>query len=172
MFLSVWHVGWELIPLAKILKILAKRRGTSKNPYISLIMATIETVYLGGLRTETIDTESGARILTDAPRDNHGKGEAFSPSDLLGVSLNSCMLSVMGIAARTHDIDIDGATCAITKTMADNPRRISEIVIKLTFPGIYTDKEKTILERAAFFCPVYQSLNPALKKTVDFGWKK
>lgn len=133
-------------------------------------MPTIQTTYLGELRTEPVHVQSGTHIITDAPVDNQGKGEAFSPTDLLSASLGSCMITIMGIAARTHSIDIDGTTCDITKIMAANPRRVSEIQISFKFPHTYADKQKAILEHAAITCPVMLSLHPDLKKTVDFGW--
>jgi uncharacterized OsmC-like protein len=133
-------------------------------------MATIGTTYLGELRTEPVHIPSGTHIITDAPVDNQGKGEAFSPTDLLTASLTSCMMTIMGIAARTHGIDIDGTTAATTKIMTANPRKVSEIQISFKFPKTYDDKEKAILEHAALTCPVYLSLHPDLKKTVDFGW--
>jgi len=133
-------------------------------------MATIETTYLGGLRTEATHLQSGTKIITDAPVDNQGKGEAFSPTDLLAASLGSCMLTIMGIKARANDIDIDGTTCSITKIMAADPRRVSEIVISFKFPKEYNQKDQILLERAALTCPVYYSLHEDLKKTVDFGW--
>ena len=129
-------------------------------------MATIETTYLGGLRTEATHLQSGTKIITDAPVDNQGKGEAFSPTDLLAEALGSCILTTMALAGRTHDINI----CSITKIMAADPRRVSEIVISFKFPKEYTEKEQQLLERAALTCPVYYSLNEDLKKTVDFGW--
>ncbi|MDB5008843.1 MAG: OsmC-like protein [Mucilaginibacter sp.] len=133
-------------------------------------MATIETTYLGGLRTEATHVQSGTKIITDAPTDNQGKGEAFSPTDLLSEALAGCMLTTMGIAARTHNIDIDNTHCSVTKIMAANPRRVSEIVIALKFPKEYSEKDKKILEHASLTCPVYISLHPDLIKTVDFGW--
>jgi len=133
-------------------------------------MATAETTYLGELRTEAVHVQSGTRIITDAPLDNQGKGEAFSPTDLLAASLGSCMLTIMGIAARTHHINMDGAKCSVTKIMAANPRRVAEITVDFKFPQQYTDKEKAILEHAGLTCPVHLSLHPDLKKTVSFGW--
>src|SRR5215469_5864541 len=133
-------------------------------------MATIETVYLGDLRTEATHVQSGTKIITDAPTDNQGKGEAFSPTDLLSASLASCMLTIMGIKARANGIDIDGTTCSITKIMATDPRRVAEIVIKFKFPHEYDEKDRILLERAALTCPVYYSVAEDLKKTVDFGW--
>lgn len=133
-------------------------------------MATIETTYLGGLRTEATHVQSGTKIITDAPVDNQGLGEAFSPTDLLSASLGSCMLTIMGIAARTHGIDMDNTQCSITKIMAANPRRVAEIVVNFKFPKDYTDKEKKILEHACLTCPVHISLGEDVKKTIDFGW--
>ncbi|WP_214073794.1 OsmC family protein [Mucilaginibacter sp. dw_454] len=133
-------------------------------------MATIHTTYLGGLRTEATHLQSGTKIITDAPTDNKGKGEAFSPTDLLAESLAGCMLTTMGIAADVHGIDIDGTECEVTKVMAANPRRVAEVVTNLKFPKTYTDNEKEILEKAALGCPVAVSLHPDLVKTVNFGW--
>ena len=133
-------------------------------------MATIKTTYIGGLRTEATHLQSGTTIITDAPVDNQGKGEAFSPTDLLAASLGSCMLTIMGIAARTHQIDMDNTQCEITKIMAANPRRVAEVVVNFKFPKTYTEKEQKILENAALTCPVFYSLHADLKKTVDFGW--
>ena len=134
-------------------------------------MATSEITYFGDLRTESVHLQSGDKIITDAPVDNKGKGEAFSPTDLLATSLGNCMLTVMGIAAQAHSINIDGATCSITKIMAADPRRVSEIQAIVKFPANgYSDKEKKILEYAALTCPVYLSLHPELKKTVEFSW--
>ncbi|MES2425550.1 MAG: OsmC family protein [Bacteroidota bacterium] len=133
-------------------------------------MATIHTTYLGGLRTEATHLQSGTKIITDAPTDNKGKGEAFSPTDLLAESLAGCMLTTMAIAADAHGINMDGTECEVTKVMAANPRRVAEVVANLKFPKVYTDKEKDILERAALTCPVAVSLHPDVVKTIDFGW--
>lgn len=133
-------------------------------------MATIKTVYQGTLRTQATHLQSGTQILTDAPVDNQGKGEAFSPTDLLAAALGSCMLTIMGITAREHQINIDNTECNITKIMAASPRRVGEIVVDLKFPETYTEKQQKILERAALTCPVYLSLHPDIQKTVSFGW--
>ncbi len=133
-------------------------------------MATIAATYLGELRTEATHLQSGTKILSDAPTDNQGKGEAFSPTDLLASSLASCMLTIMGIAARTHHIDIDGTETEVTKIMAANPRRVGEIAVKFRFPKTYSETEQKLLEKAALTCPVFESLHPDLKKTVSFGW--
>ena len=134
-------------------------------------MATSKITYIGGLRTSSVHERSGNEIVTDAPIDNKGKGEAFSPTDLLATSLGNCMLTTIGIAAQEHGFNIDGATCEITKIMAANPRRVEEIVTVLQFPGSgYSDKEKKIIELAANTCPVVYSLHPDLKKTVSFNY--
>jgi putative redox protein len=133
-------------------------------------MATIETTYLGGLRTEATHLQSGTKIITDAPLDNQGMGEAFSPTDILSASLASCMLTIMGIKARANGLNIDGTRCSVTKIMATDPRMVAEIMISFKFPEVYPDKDQKILERSALTCPVYYSLHPNLKKTIDFGW--
>ena len=133
-------------------------------------MATIETTYLGELRTEATHLQSGIKIITDAPVDNQGLGEAFSPTDLLSASLASCMLTIMGIKARAINVNIDGTQCSVTKIMATDPRMVAEIIITFKFPEKYSNDNQKILERAALTCPVYYSLHPNLKKTIDFGW--
>ncbi|MFN0187799.1 MAG: OsmC family protein [Bacteroidia bacterium] len=134
-------------------------------------MATIKTKYQGNLRTFSTHLESGNEIITDAPKDNHGKGEAFSPTDLVSAALGACMLSIMGIAAKTHDIDFSNVTLETTKIMASDPRRIAEISIEFYFNGMeYSDHQKLILERSARTCPVAMSLHPDLKQTIVFNW--
>jgi uncharacterized OsmC-like protein len=134
-------------------------------------MPTIHTHYEGNLRTRARHQASGNELITDAPLDNQGKGEAFSPTDLLSASLGSCMLTIMGIAARTHDFSIEGTAVDITKVMANNPRRVAEVVVEFTMPvQAYSEKEKSILEKAALTCPVALSLHPDLKQTVIFNW--
>lgn len=132
-------------------------------------MVTVNTVYEGNLRTRAEHLLSGNIITTDAPVDNQGKGEAFSPTDLVAAALGSCMLTIMGIAARMHDFNIDGTRCQITKVMTESPRRIAQIVIGFYFPEThYSDKEKKIIEYAARNCPVSKSLHPDLEQTVTF----
>ncbi|MEO8210737.1 MAG: OsmC family protein [bacterium] len=132
-------------------------------------METIQTIYKGELRTEALHVKSGQRIITDAPPDNQGKGEAFSPTDLLCASLGSCMATVMGISGRTHQINLEGTSLKITKIMASNPRRVTEVILEILMPGEnYTEKEKSILEKAALTCPVALSLHPDIKQTVHF----
>lgn len=135
-------------------------------------MITIRTTYLGELRTKAIHLVSGNEILTDAPKDNHGKGEAFSPTDLLAASLGSCAISIVGIAARTHGFSVDGTNLEITKVMASNPRRVAEVHVALHFPpNNYTDKEKKIIEHAVHTCPVSLSLHPELKQIFEIHFQ-
>jgi putative redox protein len=136
-------------------------------------MPTVETIYLGELRTEATHLRSGNKLITDAPPDNQGRGEYFSPTDLVAAALGSCMVTIMGIAARTHNFSIDGTKMAITKVMSQElPRRISEIVIQLTFPvRDYTEKQKKILEHCVTTCPVALSLHPDVRQTVSLVYQ-
>lgn len=135
-------------------------------------MATIETRYSGDLRTSARHLASGSEIITDAPLDNQGRGEAFSPTDLLAASLGSCMLTIMGISARGHGYSIEGTRMEITKIMAANPRRVAEIEVHFYMPAVaYSANEKMLLEKAAATCPVALSLHPDLKQTVVFHYK-
>jgi uncharacterized OsmC-like protein len=127
--------------------------------------------YLGGLRTSSIHLRSGKTIITDAPPDNNGKGEAFSPTDLLSTSLGCCMMTIMGIVAERHGLDLTGTKIDITKNMESNPRRVGEIIVEMALPkNNFSDKDKQLLENAALTCPVAKSLHPDLKQTVIFNW--
>ena len=132
---------------------------------------TSKVIYLGDLRTENLHIKSGNSFVTDAPIDNNGKGEAFSPTDTVATGLASCMLTVMGIKARDLGVDMSGSTAEVTKIMESNPRRISEINVILSFPFQAEDKTKKILENTAKTCPVYYSLHPDIKKDIVFNWK-
>ena len=134
-------------------------------------MSTSKVVYKGELRTESTHLQSGSVILTDAPKDNHGKGEAFSPTDMVANSLATCMLSIMGIKANAMNVNIDGSTADVTKIMQAEPRMISEIVVVLDMQGVDDEKSQIILERSAMTCPVFLSLHPDIKKTVSFNWR-
>jgi uncharacterized OsmC-like protein len=130
-------------------------------------MHTIETVYLTDLRTSSTHLKSGKELITDAPPDNQGRGEAFSPTDLLATSLGCCMLTIMGIAARTHGFSIDGTRIKTTKIMAADPRRVAEVIIEFEFPHTdFTEKQKVLIRKSAEECPVAKSLHPDLKQTV------
>jgi len=135
-------------------------------------MTTVRTTYLGDLRTEAVHLQSQSKIITDGPVDNQGKGEAFSPTDLLAASLTSCMLTIMGIAAQAHEISLGKIEAATTKIMQSNPRKIAEIQVVLNFADNvnYSDHDQRILQKAAETCPVYLSLHPDIKKTLTFNW--
>ncbi|MCJ8166081.1 OsmC family protein [Pontibacter sp. E15-1] len=135
-------------------------------------MATIKSSYSGGLRTSAQHLASGNTIITDAPLDNNGKGEAFSPTDLVSAALGSCMMTIMGIVANRADINIDGMDLEVTKIMSADPRRIAEVVLTFTMPaGVsYSEKEKAMLENAARTCPVALSLHPEVKQTISFRY--
>lgn len=134
-------------------------------------MATVKAKYLGNLRVECTHLQSGTKIITDAPTDNHGKGEAFSPTDLCATSVAACAMTIMGIYAQSNDIDLVGTEIEITKTMSADPRRIGSIDIIFHMPAKgYTPKQRTVLERAAHTCPVHLSLHPDVKQNFVFDW--
>ena len=134
-------------------------------------MATSKVTYLGDLRTSSIHLVSGSEIISDAPIDNNGKGEAFSPTDTVANALASCMFTVMGIKARDLDVDFSNSTAEVTKVMGTDPRRITEIHVTFDMNITVSEKDKTILERTAMTCPVFNSLHPDIKKEVVFNWK-
>jgi uncharacterized OsmC-like protein len=134
-------------------------------------MPTSKVTYLGGLRTSSIHLQSGSKIITDAPTDNNGKGEAFSPTDSIANGLASCMFTVMGIKAQDMGVDFSGSTAEVTKIMAAEPRRISEIHVSFDMNLAADEKTKTILERTAMTCPVFYSLHPDIIKVIVFNWK-
>ena len=134
-------------------------------------MTTVHSTYRGDLRTAATHLQSGTSLVTDAPVDNQGKGEFFSPTDLVATALGSCMITIMGISAKTQGFSIDGATWDVTKVMADNPRRIGEIIVELTLPpNQYTDQQKRLVEHITKNCPVALSLHPGLKQTVRINY--
>ena len=133
-------------------------------------MNTFEVKYDGNLRTTSIHLDSGSKIYTDAPKDNHGMGKQFSPTDMLCSSLASCILTIMAIAVEKNGIDIKNTIATVKKTMANNPRRISKIDIDIIFPRDYGYKIKTILERAAKNCPVHHSLSVKIEKNISFKY--
>ena len=136
-------------------------------------MLTSKVIYKGELRTEANHLQSNTIINTDAPKDNHGKGEAFSPTDLVATALASCMISIMGIVALKDGItSVEGTIAEVTKIMFADPRRIGEIHLKISFPKKnFTEKEKKIYEHAALTCPVAKSLHPDLKQVIEFVWQ-
>lgn len=134
-------------------------------------MATSQVLYLGELSTEATHLKSSSIITTDAPTDNNGLGRTFSPTDLLATSLASCMLTIMGIRANEGNMKIEGTNATVTKVMASNPRRVSEIevVIEIVDRGL-TPVQRTVLEKAALTCPVALSLSDSLKQSVSFKY--
>lgn len=134
---------------------------------------TSEIIYKGELRTVATHLQSQTIIETDAPTDNQGKGERFSPTDLLATSLGNCMLTIMGIKARDMNVNLEGTTVGITKIMKQDPRRVGGMNVDFNFPDtlITDEKERTILERAALTCPVAKSIHPDIEVNVNFGWK-
>lgn len=129
---------------------------------------TAKVIYHGGLRTTCIHERSKAEIVTDAPPDNRGRGEAFSPTDMCATSLASCAITVMGIYANDHGIDMDNTHATVAKIMGADPRRISQINIIFHMPAHLTEKERTILQRIAEHCPVSKSLHPDLLQNLTF----
>lgn len=134
-------------------------------------MATSKVTYLGDLRTSSVHLQSGTEIITDAPTDNNGKGEAFSPTDTVANALASCMFTVMGIKARDLEVDFSNSTAEVTKIMGTEPRRITEIHVTFNMNLNADDKTKSILERTAMTCPVFYSLHSDIKKEIVFNWK-
>jgi len=133
---------------------------------------TSRVTYTGELRTTCEHIRSGNEFITDAPVDNNGLGQAFSPTDTVATGLASCMLTVMGIKAKTIEVDLSGSTADVTKHMASEPRRISKLEVSLELPASVSEKNRTILERTANTCPVHYSLHPDIEKVVTFNWIK
>ncbi len=132
---------------------------------------TSKVTYNGDLRATSEHLRSGDTFITDAPVDNNGLGQAFSPTDTVATGLASCMLTMMGIKSRVLDVDLTGATAEVTKHMAANPRRISKIEVKLSLPANATEKERKILIHTANTCPVHHSLHPDIEKEILFHWE-
>lgn len=131
-------------------------------------MTTSIIKYQGKLRTLMVHLQSNSEVITDAPVDNHGKGEAFSPTDLVATALASCMITIMGIKADDMGIDITGTSATVTKHMSLTPRRISEIEVSITLNKDFDERTCKLLEAAALTCPVGQSLHPETKQTIEF----
>jgi uncharacterized OsmC-like protein len=126
--------------------------------------------YQGNLRTKCVHLKSGNEIVTDAPVDNSGKGEAFSPTDTVATALASCMITVMAIKADQLNIDFKKITADVEKIMSSNPRMISEIKVQINLPTKISKKNKVIIERVGDNCPIHNSLNPKLKRTIKYNW--
>lgn len=133
---------------------------------------TSKVIYHSGLSTTATHLRSGNSIITDAPVDNNGKGQAFSPTDLMATSLASCMMTIMGILAEKNEIDIDGTEADVLKIMAENPRRVAGIHIQMTMPAKpYSEKEKSMLSHAALNCPVMKSIHPDVDVQLHITWQ-
>ena len=131
----------------------------------------IDLVYEGGLRTRAAHGPSGAVLSTDAPKDNEGKGESFSPTDLLATALGSCMLTIMGIAAKRRGVKLEGARVSVDKHMvADPERRVGRLEVAFEMPAGIGAEDRSVLERAALACPVHKSLSPKTEVAVRFRW--
>ncbi len=133
-------------------------------------MSTARVTYLGNLRTENEHLKSGDKFITDAPTDNNGKGAAFSPTDTVATGLASCMITMMGIKARDLNLNLEGISAVVTKTMAADPRRISKIEVVFEFPMQLEERSKKILENTARTCPVHYSLHPDIERIITFQW--
>lgn len=137
-------------------------------------MTKMLTIYKGNLRNEVTHLQSGTKIITDAPLDNHGKGESFSPTDLFASSLGCCMLTIMGISAESYGFSIDGATIETEKIMGTDPRRVVELKLNITMPqGVkYTDQQKRLIDSAIRTCPVANSLHPDIRKSITINYQE
>lgn len=131
---------------------------------------TASITYKGNLRCEAEHLQSKSTIETDAPTDNRGKGERFSPTDLLCVSLATCMLTTMGIKASDMNVDITNAKAQVTKHMASEPRRVAKIEVAVSLPSNINEKERIILERTANNCPVAKSIHPDIQLVLNYNW--
>jgi len=135
-------------------------------------MVAIQLEYQGDLHCTAVHAPSGTVLNTDAPKDNQGRGESFSPTDLVATALGACILTIMGIMARTLNIDIAGSTATVEKEMtATPPRRIASLNIKIRVPHSISPENKQKLERAAHTCPVHNSLHPDIKSPIEFIWE-
>jgi putative redox protein len=135
-------------------------------------MATSTIEYVGDLRTICIHLQSGTQIVTDAPTDNHGKGEAFSPTDLVATALGSCLFTIMALKAKDLNLDLKDSKASVTKIMQAEPRKIAKIIVELHMSISTSDKNKAILERSAMTCPVLLSLHPDIEKEMTFNWEE
>lgn len=133
-------------------------------------MVEIQAVYRGELRCEATHGPSGAVLVTDAPVDNEGRGESFSPTDLVATALGTCMMTILGIVARRHDLDVTGATVQVTKEMAAKPRRIARLAVLLRIPAKPEERLRRLLEQAVLACPVHHSLHPEIELPITVEW--
>lgn len=133
-------------------------------------MVRIDVVYEGDLHTAAVHQPSGAELSTDAPVDNQGRGESYSPTDLLATAFGCCMMTIMGIVARREGWSLEGSRIAIEKHMKQEPRRVGKLVARFEMPGGFPDRARTVLENAARTCPVAKSIHPEIELDVRFSW--
>ena len=133
-------------------------------------MSTSKIIYKNNLRTEAQHIASGQKVITDAPLDNNGKGEAFSPTDLVATALASCMITIMAIAAEKNGINLLETSASVKKIMGTNPRTISDVIIEITMSKDLDLKDRKRLEKAALACPVHKSLHPDMNKEITFSY--
>lgn len=134
-------------------------------------MVEMKMQYEGELHCKAVHGPSGTELNTDAPRDNQGRGESFSPTDLVGTALGTCILTTMGIVARTLEVDLTGATATVQKEMtSEGPRRIQSLTVRIHVPAEVSDAHRERLERAARACPVHKSLHPEVELPLEFTW--
>lgn len=134
-------------------------------------MNTVSLKYLGNLRTECTHTASGATFITDAPVDNNGLGEGFSPTDLCATALGACAMTIIGIYGKMHNVDVTGTQVEVTKTMSASPRRIGKLEVIFHMPAKgYSAKERASIEKSAHTCPVHLSLHPEIEQVFTFDW--
>ncbi len=133
-------------------------------------MTKMQVKYEGKLRTVAKHLDSNQTLFTDAPKDNQGEGQSFSPTDLLATSLGSCMLTIMGIRAKALGLALEGCQIDVEKIMQSAPRKVSELKLKVTLPANLSAENRRVMEEAALTCPVYLSLDPAMMKSVEFHY--
>lgn len=134
-------------------------------------MGQFEIQYLDDLRTEITHQSSGEKILTDAPKDNQGEGRFFSPTDMLASSVGSCMLTILGIYCRTHQLDLKGATCHVEKIMTSNPRRVGKLIVRIKVLGKFEESVRKKIMIHCKACPVSKSLHPDIKQEIEFDFE-
>jgi putative redox protein len=136
-------------------------------------MVQIDIAYEGQLHCSARHMPSGTVLATDAPRDNMGKGESFSPTDLVATAMGTCMLTIMGIVAQRHNLDISGTTVSVIKEMAAQPvRRIGKLTVTINVPRRFSPDDQKRLEHGVMTCPVHKSLHPEIECPVTFNWAK
>ena len=135
-------------------------------------MVAINIEYVGNLHCKATHAPSGVELITDAPADNMGKGETFSPTDLVATALGTCILTVMGTKAQSMGIDLTGSTVVVDKEMTSGPRRISHLATSAVVPHQIADRDRKVLEAAAFTCPVHKSMSSEVAMPITFEWSK